>query len=187
MIDTRDAIMSAARSIVQAHGYAGLSFRDLATEVGVKSSSVHYHFPTKGDLATALAKHYSEETRAMLDAVVAESPDAVTCLRTYTGLFRRALENNNRMCLCGFLGAEYDDVPQAVRVEVQTFADINVAWLEGVLARIDTSAPATALKERALAIFAAIGGAQLAARSRGEIKVYDEIVTSFQKFGLIPA
>ena len=32
------------------------------------------------------------------------------------------------MCLCSFMAAEYDDLPDAVKAEVQTFADVNVAW-----------------------------------------------------------
>jgi DNA-directed RNA polymerase specialized sigma24 family protein len=39
-----ESIMDAARAMVQARGYNGLSFRELAKEVGVKSASVHYHF-----------------------------------------------------------------------------------------------------------------------------------------------
>ena len=38
------------------------------------------------------------------------------------------------MCLGGFMAAEYDDLPDVVKTEVQTFADINVAWLTRMLA-----------------------------------------------------
>ena len=71
----------------------------------------------------------------------------------------------------------------SVLVGVVRFGDINVDWLAKVLSEAgvkDTEA-------RALAIFAAVGGAQLAARSRGDIKVYDAIVESYRKAGLIPA
>ena len=52
--DTRETIMEAGRKTVQAHGYNGLGFRELAKEVGIKSASIHYHFPTKGDLLNQL-------------------------------------------------------------------------------------------------------------------------------------
>jgi AcrR family transcriptional regulator len=55
--DMREAVMTAAKATVQSHGYNALSFRELAKEVGIKSASVHYHFPTKGDLGAALARH----------------------------------------------------------------------------------------------------------------------------------
>ena len=57
-----------------------------------------------------------------------ESRDPAICLRKYTDLFRIALDNN-RMCLCGIMAAEYDALPEAVKVEVRAFADVNVAWL----------------------------------------------------------
>lgn len=51
MPSTRDTIMDAATAIVQAHGYNGLSFRELAKQVGIKSASIHHHFPTKATSA----------------------------------------------------------------------------------------------------------------------------------------
>ena len=65
--DTRETIMRAAGAMVQNRGYNALSFRELAAEVGVKSSSVHYHFPTKGDLAVALARRYTDNLVVYLD------------------------------------------------------------------------------------------------------------------------
>src|SRR3712207_8206920 len=44
---TAERIMDAAERRIRAAGYGGFSFRELAAEVGVKSASVHHHFPTK--------------------------------------------------------------------------------------------------------------------------------------------
>lgn len=41
------AIMDAAERRMRIGGFNGFSFREIAADVGVKSSSVHYHFPTK--------------------------------------------------------------------------------------------------------------------------------------------
>ncbi len=40
------------------------------------------------------------------------------------------------MCLCSFMAAEYDDLPEPVKKEIRTFTDINVAWLSKVLAAV---------------------------------------------------
>jgi TetR/AcrR family transcriptional repressor of nem operon len=185
--DMRETIMAAGRKTVQAHGYNGLSFRELAKEVGIKSASIHYHFPTKGDLGAALARRYWEEAKAAFDGFSAETPEPTLCLRKYTDVFRLALENGNRMCLCGFMAAEYDDLPDAVKVEVQAFADVNVVWLTKVLSSMGTAGDAGKAEQRALAIFAAIGGAQLTARSRADVSVFDRIVESYRVAGLIPS
>src|SRR5216684_6839557 len=49
----------AARLTVQDLGYSGLSFRELAKDVGIKSASIHYYFATKGELGAALASRYT--------------------------------------------------------------------------------------------------------------------------------
>jgi TetR/AcrR family transcriptional repressor of nem operon len=182
---TRETILAAARAAATAHGYGGLSFRELAREVGVKSASIHYHFPTKGDLAAALARQYTDLARRDLQAILDAGIDPPACFRRYVALFRKALENGNRMCLCGILAAGYDDLPKEVRAEVVAFADLNVEWIAKVLGRVKGSKGPT--KEQwAQAIYAAIGGAQLAARSRGDLATYDRIVESYRVSGLIP-
>ncbi len=181
--DTREMILAAAKPVAQAHGYNGLSFRELAKAVGIKSASLHYHFPTKGDLGAALARRYTEGAGEGLERILAETDDAAVRLRKYVAVFRRALENDNRMCLCGFMAAEHDDLPEAVKAEVAAFGDLNVGWLAGVLS---PTLGNEAARRRGLAIFAAIGGAQLAARSRNDVAVFDQIVETYREGGLIP-
>jgi TetR/AcrR family transcriptional repressor of nem operon len=184
--DMREAVMAAAKTTVQAHGYNALSFRDLAAEVGIKSASVHYHFPTKGDLGAALARRYTEEGAAYLGELLTAGNDASWCMDRYAAVFRAALANDNRMCLCGIMSAELDDLPLEVRVEVDKFAAMNVGWITTVLMRAKPQADAQVLQEHAMAIFAAIEGAQLIARGCQDIGIYDRTVRAYRSTGLIP-
>ncbi|MDO8401767.1 MAG: TetR/AcrR family transcriptional regulator [Bradyrhizobium sp.] len=183
---SKESILAAAKRTAQAHGYSGLNFRDLADQVGIKAASIYHHFPSKADLGAAVARRYWEDTAAQLDAMLAETSNPVRCLRRYPDVFRRSLENGNRMCLCSFMAAEYDDLPEAVKKEVQTFADVNVAWLSKVLsaAAVVNSGES---EQRARAIFAAVAGAQLMARSRSDISLFDALIDSYRAAGLLPA
>lgn len=180
---TRESILTAARQTAQLHGYAGLNFRDLAQDVGIKSASIHYHFPTKADLGAAVAKRYWEDTAAVLEALSAEPADPLRSLREYPTVFRKSLENENRLCLCSFMAAEYNDLPDVVKKEVQTYADVNVDWLSkmllaaGVVSAKDSEA-------RARGIYAAVAGAQLVARSRSDIALYDSMIETYRRAGL---
>src|SRR5271168_753811 len=156
---SKEAILAAARRTAQAHGYAGLNFRDLAGEVGIKAASIYHHFPSKADLGAAVAKRYWEVTAVALDSLSAATGEPRKALEAYPGLFRRSLEEDNRMCLCSFMAAEYDDLPDTVKTEVQAFADVNVAWLTKMLAAA-TSLPESECETKARAIFAAVAGAQ---------------------------
>ncbi|QIA01489.1 MULTISPECIES: TetR/AcrR family transcriptional regulator [Pseudomonas] len=178
--------MAVARKMVQTRGYNGLSFRELAKEVGIKSASIHYHFPTKGDLGAALAKRYTEDGLQYLDGLRSHSEDLNVWMKGYTDVFRMALVNDNRMCLCGIMSAEYDDLPPEVRTEVDGFTELNVRWLTEVLS---VCRPQLSLEERqqqALAIYAAVEGAQLIARGRDDISVYDKTIEIYRSAGLLP-
>ncbi len=182
----KEAILAAARRTAQAHGYGGLNFRALAEEVGIKAASIHYHFPSKADLGAAVVRRYWEDTAASLEAMAAETADPLRCLGRYPELFRRSLEAGNRMCLASFMAAEHDDLPEAVKREVQAFAEVNVAWLGRLLTAAGV-VPAEQGEARARAIFAAVAGAQLMARSRSDLGLYDALIDGYRAAGLLPA
>ena len=184
--DTKQTILDTARATVQAHGYNALSFRELAKEVGIKSASIHYHFPTKGDLAAALAKQYAEDARIYLEGLLSASEGLQSRMKAYTDIFRATLQRDNRMCLYGIMAAERDDLPAAVRAEVDRFVEVNLRWLTDVLASGKSDSSTKSAQANALAVFAAIEGAQLVARGRNDIAVYDEAIEAYQAIGLIP-
>jgi TetR/AcrR family transcriptional repressor of nem operon len=184
-MSTSEMILEAAKRSAQAHGYNGLNFRDLATEVGIRAASIYHHFPSKADLGAAVAKRYWEDTAAALDAISASTPDPKAALRRFPEGFRESLARDNRLCLGSFMSAEYDDLPNPVKKEVQTFADINVAWLSKRLIEAGVVGP-TESEARARAIFAAVAGAQLLARSRSDIGLFDSLIASYRGAGLLP-
>ena len=184
--DTRQIIMNAARVMVQARGYNALSFREIGKEIGIKSASIHYHFPTKGDLGAALAHQYTEDALAFFGTLKEAALEPTTCMEKYTGIFREALLNNNRMCLAGIMAAEHDDLSPEVRIEVDRFTDENIRWLTEILAGKKTGLSDEQLRSQALAIFSAIEGAQLVARGRGDVAVFDQTIATYRSMGLIP-
>ena len=183
---SRDRIMDVATKIAQAHGYGGLNLRALADEVGIKAASLYHHFPSKADLAAAVARRYWEDAEQGLETISAKTPDPAERLRRFPGTFRVALENDNRICLCSFMTAEFDDLPDAVKREVERFTDVNVAWLGKTLVEAGIVGARDARK-RASAIFAAVAGAQLMARGRSDIKLYDTLIKNYQAAGLLPS
>jgi TetR/AcrR family transcriptional repressor of nem operon len=184
--DTRETIMTAAQATVQAKGYNALSFRELAKEVGIKSASIHYYFPTKGDLGAALARRYTDNAVGYFETLIADGGPVDETFARYVAVFRAALQNDNRMCLYGIMAAEYGDLPHEVRLAVDAFSQANVDWLVKLLAPRHPELPEEALRHRALAIFAAIEGAQLVARGRGDLAIFDQTMAAYSAAGLTP-
>jgi TetR/AcrR family transcriptional repressor of nem operon len=183
---SRDRILETATRIAQAHGYGGLNLRALAEDVGIKAASLYYHFPSKAELAAAVAKRYWQDAAEGLELISSTTPDPAERLRRFPGTFRVALANDNRICLCSFMTAEFDDLPENVKREVETFTDVNVAWLSKTLVAAGIVGTRDA-KKRANAIFAAVAGAQLMARGRSDIKLFDALVKNYELAGLLPA
>jgi TetR/AcrR family transcriptional repressor of nem operon len=158
--DTVEAIMNATERRIREAGYNGFSFRDVAADVGVKSASVHYHFPTKDALAAAVARRYIDRVMAAVDAGIASGLDVVQAWRA---VFRGALEEGGRMCLCGALSAASRDLSPAVADEVQRFFEAGIASLvAGGLT-----------EERATQVMATLEGAHLLASAQRDPAIFE--------------
>ncbi len=173
-------VLDAAEGFARTQGFNGFSFRDLAARVGIKSASVHYHFPTKGALGAALARRYTDRFLAAVGDPTDPRTAPAALLESYVGGFRRALVEDGQMCLCGMLGAEIDSLPAAVADEARIFFERNIDWLEAVFSRLDEpSAPgSTQARRRALATLATLEGAMIIARTLERPDIFDEIVSA---------
>jgi TetR/AcrR family transcriptional regulator, transcriptional repressor for nem operon len=118
MGDVKTEIMDAAERRMQQGGFGGFSFREIAADVGIKSSSVHYHFPTKEDLAAAVVRRWAEYTSELVDKELEKDSNPV---RVWTKAFRGTAFSKARMCPCTVLGAASQDLPEPVAKEVKGF------------------------------------------------------------------
>ena len=183
--NVREAILAAAREAAMAHGYGGLNFRDLAEAVGIKAASINYYFANKALLGEAVARRYWEDIARDLEDVSARASSPTDALRRYPGIFRLSLERNNRMCLSSFLATDCDALPEPVLKEVQAFADVNTAWLRRQLVAAELVRPNDG-EARARAVYAAVAGAQIVARSRSDVNLFDALIESYRDAGLLP-
>jgi TetR/AcrR family transcriptional regulator, transcriptional repressor for nem operon len=152
-------IMDAAERRMRIGGFNGFSFREIAADVGVKSSSVHYHFPTKEKLAAAVIHRYTDEVAEFIDKELAADSDPV---KAWTRAFRGTLRSD-RMCPCIALGAGSLDLPAEVAAEVKRFFNMCLDKLvtEGL-------SPESAAK-----LLATITGAMVVANALGDPAAYD--------------
>lgn len=169
MIGMAEHLMDLAEARIRDKGYAGFSFRDLAAEAGIKSASVHHHFPTKAKLAAAVAHRYAKRFLAAVEAKSDESPE--DAISTYRAAVRKTIEHDGRMCLCGILGAEAGALAPEVTAEVQSFFRRCIEDLANRVGGADAIA-------RAHHIIAALEGAMILARAYGDIGAFDQATSA---------
>jgi len=169
--DTASQILDVAERLVQARGFNGFSYADVAAELNLTKAALHYHFSGKADLGEALISRYASRFARALDALDQSAAEAPGKLAAYAALYLEILRNE-RMCLCGMLAAEYQTLPEQMRVSVVRFLDDNEAWLVRVLE--EGSAAGTVVfsgssNDTARAIVGTLEGAMLVARPYGDI------------------
>src|SRR5580692_7952663 len=100
-LSTRERVLDIAQRLIQSRGYNSFSFNDLATELGIRTASIHYHFPTKADLGVALLRRYRQRFRQELAWIASNGGDSVSRLAQFAALFERTFKTDSQLCLCG--------------------------------------------------------------------------------------
>jgi TetR/AcrR family transcriptional repressor of nem operon len=168
--ETSTRILDVAERLVQTRGFNAFSYADVAKALNVTKASLHYHFATKAELGESLVIRYRTSFLGALQRIDETCSDAGVKLRAYVGIYVEVLEND-RMCLCGMLGAEYATLPTAMQDGVRQFFDANEAWLVHLLSagrQHQQLAFAGPPIETARLLISALEGGMLMARSRGD-------------------
>jgi TetR/AcrR family transcriptional regulator, transcriptional repressor for nem operon len=132
--DTRRELLDLADTLVRTRGYNGFSYRDLAEQIGIKTASIHYHFPTKGDLGEALIENEREVFARNLAQLDAAEKDPRRRLERFIQLFQATtIGCDNRMCLGAMLAVEQETLPDAVGQAVRRLFAANEDWLAKLL------------------------------------------------------
>ena len=165
----RNAILSSAEARVRRGGFHGVSFRDLAADVGIKSASVHYHFPTKADLGVSLMRDY----QAQMLAAFGDPEDGRT-LANKLGAVRDAYGSKLSkagICLCGILAAEHAGLPEPVGEALIDYFAACRNWLISAFVKSGAGEP----EKRALVFSSAVQGALLMAHALGEPMLFNRV------------
>lgn len=168
--DTASAILDVAERLVQTRGFNAFSYADVAAELGITKPALHYHFPGKAELGEALLARYAARFSQALETIDISGTDAARKLEAYAALYAQVLAQD-RMCLCGMLAADYQTLPEPMRLAVIRFFDHNETWLAGVIdqGRADGSLQVDgATREVAQMIIGSLEGAMLVARTYRE-------------------
>src|SRR5579863_2905380 len=99
---TAERILDVAERLVQLRGFNGFSYADVAAELKITKASLHYHYPSKGELGEALIRRYTERFATALAGIDHGERSAPAKLAAYAALYERVLDGH-RMCLCGML------------------------------------------------------------------------------------
>ena len=131
MSQTAIKILDKAQELVQKRGFNAFSYADLSKEIGIKTASIHYHFPSKIDLGVMLIDRYRRVFIEKLNEVNFDESNPVEKIRQYIKLYNDTLIND-RMCLCGMMASDGATLPKKMQKSIKEFFIENEKWLAKV-------------------------------------------------------
>lgn len=164
--DRRSDLLAHAGALLRKRGFNAFSHRDLAALVGVKSSSVHYHFPSKEALGEALMQGYRAEVMDLLSSL--DGLPVPNRLDQFTGMFVDAAASGDQWCLAGMLASDFETLGESLQAEVRRFFTDVEGWLAAQARLLQPDLKPAAAQGLAKTAMAMMEGALLLARSQGE-------------------
>lgn len=167
--DTKTEILDTAQRLTSLMGFDAFSYRDISEAVKIKTSSIHYHFPTKSDLAEALVERYSANLQDALTELAASGKSGLEQVKSLFSVICSQSGKERNFCLCGMLSADIHTISEVSKVKLAAFFSMLERDIERMLEQglQDKSVHASIrAKSTATEITAAFEGAMLIARVR---------------------
>lgn len=94
-----------------------MSYNDLSKSVGIRKASIHYHFPKKEDLISALVNRCQIDYGQRYNTIVEMETSAEEKLFALAAIFEEGVRNN-KLCLIGMLSVEQASLNEIVRHKI---------------------------------------------------------------------
>ncbi len=126
--ETATQLLDAAQSLIQERGYNAFSYKDLAATVGIRTASIHYHFPSKSDLGVALMERYVQDLTGALAAIDQKTRSSKSKLKSFIKLYTET-ERRGAICLCGSLASDRETLPPSLQKAIAQYLQQSERWI----------------------------------------------------------
>ncbi|HEU0297180.1 MAG TPA: TetR/AcrR family transcriptional regulator [Anaerolineales bacterium] len=131
--NSKRTIMNMAEALLQDKGFNGFSYAHIATELGVKNAAIHYHFPTKEDLARAVIQRYRDRFQLWINNARVRDLSPEKKLDWFFSIYTDMRADKGKVCLVGSMEAEFNSIPDALQADVEALHKELLTWLEATL------------------------------------------------------
>jgi len=177
---TKDKILDIASKILQERGYNGFSYSHISTELGIRNAAIHYHFPSKADLGTALIERYQSQFNSWMNHNQAKYANQYEkLLDAYISIMRSYIKKQHTICPLAVLESNYAVLPENMQLLTTSLSKDIRAWLTQILTAGKASASFKFIgspENKALLLSAALQGASMLAQVESA-EIFESTVT----------
>src|SRR5215207_8145726 len=131
--NTPRAILDLAESFLQEKGFNGFSYAHIAKELDVKNAAIHYHFPSKEALVSAVIQRYRDRFKLWINNARVKDLSPGEKLDWFFGIYTSTRADNGKVCLAGSLETEFSSLPDSLREQTQALTHELLTWLQATL------------------------------------------------------
>src|SRR5919109_1738892 len=131
--NTKRAIMDLAETFIQEKGFNGFSYAHIAKELDVKNAAIHYHFPTKEELAGAVIQRYRDRFQLWINNSRVKNLSPQEKLDWFFSIYTNTRADNGKVCLAGSLETEFNSLPASLREQTEALTRELLTWLQSTL------------------------------------------------------
>ncbi len=135
MSETKERILTEAESLIQSRGFNAFSFKDIAKAIGIKTASIHYHFPSKEELGVAVITWHMDKISSALCEL--NGNQALSYKEKIQALFNSVLSltynNDEKMCLGGMFASDLQSLPASIQSKARSFFELIMNWIHELL------------------------------------------------------
>jgi TetR/AcrR family transcriptional repressor of nem operon len=175
MSTRKEEILDIAQDLTQSKGFNGFSYNDISAEIGIKTSSIHYYFKSKDDLAIVLIERYHHNFRQKLAEIDAKILSPREKLMAFSGIFKSLAEAKDKFCLCGMMAAEHQSISVEAQNKLRFYFKDSVDWISSIFVILGSKTSDNDAK----AYLALLEGALLMARIEGGPSLLDQLALAF--------
>lgn len=132
--NSKRTILNLAESLLMDRGFNGFSYAHIASELGVKNAAIHYHFPTKDDLACTVIQRYRDRFQLWINNARVRDLSPEKKLDWFLSIYTDMRVDKGKVCLVGVMETEFNSIPERLQVEVEALHKELLAWLQATLA-----------------------------------------------------
>jgi len=130
IVSTKEKILQITDELVRDKGFNAFSFYDISKAIGIKTASIHYHFPNKSDLGIALIHQHIDRLKALQEKVAEKSVEKK--LDAFLSIYSN-INKEKKVCIVGSLATDLHSIDESVGNELRILTQEILDWVTKIL------------------------------------------------------
>ena len=130
MASTKDSIVLLGDELIRKKGYNAFSYADISKQLQVKNAAIHYHYPSKSDLAEAVVDWHTDSFNRFTEK--ASTRNEADQIKMFLN-FYASIQLSGKLCVIGSFATDWNSMEDAIQTKVTDFTKNVLNWITNTL------------------------------------------------------